>query len=187
VREAGYRITGHELLPIANDETAGDVFDVLGDEARVARHRTALVRYGFSAPIQALSQYGLIHVTVNVFDYGCGRGDDVRGLAANGIAVWGWDPHYAPEERKREADVVNLGFVINVIEDFEERATALRSAFSLARGVLASRRCSELKTPQPVDPTATDSLPVAIPSRSTTARPSLVGSLPMYWVKSRSQ
>src|SRR5215472_7550214 len=31
------------------------------------------------------------------FDYGCGRGDDIRGLAANGIAAYGWDPHYAPE------------------------------------------------------------------------------------------
>jgi DNA phosphorothioation-associated putative methyltransferase len=137
VRETGYRIVGHELVPIANDETVEGLHDLSVDDTSVARHRTALVRYGFSAPIQALSRYGLIHSMAEVFDYGCGRGDDVRGLTANGIAVRGWDPHYAPGEGKREADVVNLGFVINVIEDFEERVTALRGAFALTKGVLA--------------------------------------------------
>ena len=137
VREMGYRIVGHELIPIANDETAEGLYDVPSDDASIARHRTALARYGFSAPIQALSRYGLIHSSTDVFDYGCGRGDDVRGLTANGIAVFGWDPHYAPEETKREADVVNLGFVINVIEDFGERAGALRGAYSLTKRVLA--------------------------------------------------
>jgi DNA phosphorothioation-associated putative methyltransferase len=137
VRETGYRIIGHELVPIANEETAEGPYDVPGDDASIARYRTALVRYGFSAPIQALSRYGFIHSSADVFDYGCGRGDDVRGLSANGIAVRGWDPHYAPDETKREADVVNLGFVINVIEDFEERTTALRGAYALTKGVLA--------------------------------------------------
>jgi DNA phosphorothioation-associated putative methyltransferase len=103
----------------------------------VARHLTALVRYGFSAPVQALARYGFITPSTEVFDYGCGRGDDVRGLAASGIAAHGWDPHYAPDAPKREADVVNLGFVINVIEDLEERIDALHGAYSLAKRVLA--------------------------------------------------
>ena len=137
LRETGYRIVGHELVPIANDETAEGPPDAPGDDASIARYRTALVRYSFSAPIQALSRYGLIHSSADVFDYGCGRGDDVRGLTANGIPVRGWDPYYAPEEAKCEADVVNLGFVINVIEDFEERAAALRGAYALTKKVLA--------------------------------------------------
>jgi DNA phosphorothioation-associated putative methyltransferase len=72
-----------------------------------------------------------------VFDYGCGRGDDVRGLTANGVAACGWDPHYAPDIAKREADVVNLGFVINVIEHIQERIEALQGAYSLSKRVLA--------------------------------------------------
>ena len=71
--------------------------------------------------MQALARYGLINPSIEVMDYGCGRGDDVRGLTANGIEAYGWDPHNAPDGPKREADIVNLGFVINVIEDFDER------------------------------------------------------------------
>ena len=40
----------------------------LSDETAVARHRTALVRYSFSAPIQALSRYGLIHSSTEVLE-----------------------------------------------------------------------------------------------------------------------
>jgi DNA phosphorothioation-associated putative methyltransferase len=109
----------------------------IGVGRAVARHLTALVRSGFSAPIQALARYGLINDHTEVFDYGCGRGDDVRGLVANGITARGWDPHYAPNEPKRTADIVNLGFVINVIEDFDERVEAARCAFALTKKVLA--------------------------------------------------
>ncbi|NKA16647.1 MAG: DNA phosphorothioation-associated putative methyltransferase [Alphaproteobacteria bacterium] len=49
----------------------------------------------------------------------------------------GWDPHFAPDTELHESDVVNIGFVINVIEDAAERADALRRAFSLSRRVLS--------------------------------------------------
>src|SRR5262245_5923034 len=137
VREKGYQIVGHDLIPIANDEATDVTTEAPTNGGAVARHLTALVRYGFSAPVQALARYGLITPSVEVFDYGCGRGDDVRGLAANGITAYGWDPHYAPGVPKREADVVNLGFVINVIEDVDERIEALHGAYSLAKRVLA--------------------------------------------------
>jgi hypothetical protein len=105
VRESGYQIVDHELIPIANDEfNEGTGASVLDDDP-VARHLTALVRSGFSAPIQALARYGLINECTEVFDYGCGRGDDVRGLSENGIKAAGWDPYYAAEESKQEADV----------------------------------------------------------------------------------
>jgi DNA phosphorothioation-associated putative methyltransferase len=54
-----------------------------------------------------------------------------------GISVGGWDPHYAPENEIQSADVVNLGFVVNVIEDAAERVEAIQKAFSLANKVLA--------------------------------------------------
>jgi DNA phosphorothioation-associated putative methyltransferase len=137
VREKGYQIVGHDLIPIANDEATDVTTAAPTNGGAVARHLTALVRYGFSAPVQALARYGLITPSIEVFDYGCGRGDDVRGLAANGIAAYGWDPYYAPDGTKREADVVNLGFVINVIEDLGERIEALQGAYSFTKRVLA--------------------------------------------------
>jgi DNA phosphorothioation-associated putative methyltransferase len=59
----------------------------------------------------------LLDGTHSLFDYGCGRGDDLRGLRENGIEAQGWDPYFAPDEPVVAADIVNLGFVINVIED----------------------------------------------------------------------
>ena len=137
VRETGYQIVGHEFIPIANDEDTNATSETTTNDCSIARHMTALVRHGFSAPVQALARYGLIDQSVEVFDYGCGRGDDIRGLTANGINAFGWDPHYAPQEPRRAADVVNLGFVINVIEDFDERVEALCGAYALAKKVLA--------------------------------------------------
>lgn len=140
VREKGYRIAGNELVPIGNDEAEeGDI----GEEQaplysgwRAARHLTALVRYGFSAPVQTLARYGFLDGSNTLFDYGCGRGDDVRGLVENGITASGWDPYHAPDNPITSADIVNLGFVINVIEDFNERLEALTRAFSLAEQLL---------------------------------------------------
>ena len=107
------------------------------DLAEVARHRTAIVRDRLSAPMQALARHGLLTPERSVFDYGCGQGDDVRALQASGIRVAGWDPHFAPKTPQTRADIVNLGFVLNVIEDPNERVQAARKAFSLARQCLA--------------------------------------------------
>lgn len=140
VREKGYRIVGHQLLPIGNDESEepegreGPVSLHAGWQA--ARHLTALTRYGFSAPVQTLARYGFLDGSLRVFDYGCGRGDDVRGLVENGIEAGGWDPYYAADNPIRAADIVNLGFVVNVIEDHDERLEALTRAWSLAGRLL---------------------------------------------------
>ena len=79
---------------------------------------------------------GLIVPGVTVFDYGCGHGQDIELLAAQGIACDGWDPAFRPDSPKHPADVVNLGYVLNVIEDVEERTEALRQAWGLARRLL---------------------------------------------------
>jgi DNA phosphorothioation-associated putative methyltransferase len=104
---------------------------------QVARHRTAISRSRLSAPMQALLRWGFIGDAETVLDYGCGRGDDVRTLTAAGIQAAGWDPHFAPDTPLQPADVVNLGFVLNVIEDPHERTEALHRAFALARRVLS--------------------------------------------------
>lgn len=135
IAERGYELVGHDLLPIANALTP-PTFNIV-EEQEIQRHLTALSRGNFSAPVQALWRHGLINPERHFFDYGCGRGDDVRGLLANGIDASGWDPHYAAAEEKRIADTVNIGFVINVIEDFAERVQALQGAYACTAGVLS--------------------------------------------------
>jgi len=105
--------------------------------AAVLRHRTAMARRGLSTPMQALWRHGYVGGSLTVLDYGCGRGDDLSALEAHGVEARGWDPHFRPEGPREESDVVNLGFVLNVIEDPDERRQALSQAYGLARRVLA--------------------------------------------------
>ena len=53
---------------------------------------------------------------------------DVETLIEAGFNAGGWDLHYFPETELKPADVVNLGFVLNVIEDAIEREDALKNA-----------------------------------------------------------
>jgi DNA phosphorothioation-associated putative methyltransferase len=99
----------------------------------VARHRTALTRTRLSRPVALALDDNLLGPDLTFFDYGCGRGDDIRHLTALGIAAAGWDPTHHPAVEHRPADVVNLGYVTNVIEDPHERAETLRAAWSLTR------------------------------------------------------
>lgn len=90
---------------------------------------------------------GLVRPDTRVLDYGCGHGEDMRQLQARGIVCDGWDPVFRPDGERKAADVVNLGYVINVIEDAAERAEVLRSAWSLTESVLivAGRLAIEAK------------------------------------------
>jgi DNA phosphorothioation-associated putative methyltransferase len=48
----------------------------------------------------------------------------------------GWDPVHRPETERRPSPVVNLGYVVNVIENPAERQETLRQAWQLAERVL---------------------------------------------------
>jgi DNA phosphorothioation-associated putative methyltransferase len=106
------------------------------EHAAIPRHKTAIRRGDFSRPVKCLLRDGLLGKDVSFFDYGCGRGEDIELLAVEGIACDGWDPAYRPDSPRQQADVVNLGYVINVIEDPAERAATLRAAWGLCRYLL---------------------------------------------------
>lgn len=78
----------------------------------------------------------LIRDDCTVLDYGCGRGEDVSLLQKDGLKAEGWDPYFRPEAPLQPADVVNLGYVLNVIENPLERRETLRKAYALARRAL---------------------------------------------------
>ena len=60
----------------------------------------------------------------------------MRRLSAQGIVCEGWDPFHKPDGKRQSADVVNLGYVLNVIERATERSETIRSAWKLANQLL---------------------------------------------------
>lgn len=100
------------------------------------RARTAIGRAEPSRPLKCILADGLLPSGTHLFDYGCGRGDDLRHLAMLGIDASGWDPVHRPEADRRRASVVNIGYVVNVIENPAERQETLRKAWALAEQVL---------------------------------------------------
>jgi DNA phosphorothioation-associated putative methyltransferase len=137
IQRRGYSLVGDEFLPKGNDVSHSRELPGQDLDEPIRRHLTALSRSGISAPVQMLVRHGLLRPGMTFFDYGCGRGSDVSALSSDGIAARGWDPYYLPETTIVPADVVNLGFVVNVIEDPAERIEAITRAFGLARTVMS--------------------------------------------------
>jgi len=78
----------------------------------------------------------ILNPDTTFFDYGCGYGGDVQRVGNLGYTSAGWDPYYYPDIPRTAADVVNLGYVLNVIEDPEERRQSLIQAWELTQKVL---------------------------------------------------
>ena len=100
------------------------------------RARTAIGRANLSRPFQCAIGDGLIGADSRILDYGCGRGDDLRRLSAMGYAANGWDPVHRLDGDRSPSPVVNLGYVVNVIENFDERREVLSRAWALTEKVL---------------------------------------------------
>jgi hypothetical protein len=131
LNEKGLMIHGHRL-----ERGQQTISATTGPEPLIERHKTAMTRYDLSKPVKTLLEYGMLKAEATFFDYGCGQGSDVRGLQALGHTAEGWDPVHRPEVAKREADIVNMGYVLNVIEDPAERLEALVDAYRHARRLL---------------------------------------------------
>ena len=145
----GFRINWERLLAVRRLAFEGHslvcLTPVLDDSAAEAscapsitvdRHKTALTRYDLSKPVRSLLEHGQLPPGSRFLDYGCGLGTDVRAIRELGFEAVGWDPIYAPEAVRTEADVVNLGYVLNVIEDPVERLDTLASAWRLTKRLL---------------------------------------------------
>lgn len=122
------------LHPKADRDTAEIV--TISEGIEVERHRTAIDRNQLSAPMQVLARHNYLNGEYTVLDYGCGKGDDLRELEAHGIDISGWDPVHFPDGELINGDIVNLGFVLNVIEEREERNETLRRAWEYADKLL---------------------------------------------------
>ncbi|MCU0567738.1 MAG: DNA phosphorothioation-associated putative methyltransferase [Oculatellaceae cyanobacterium Prado106] len=120
---------GHTLIPRSPLQ---DSFPGI----KIDRHKAAIHRNDFSKPVRLAIEAGLLPPESRFFDYGCGQGGDMERVKQLGYDSSGWDPYYRPEVPRIEADVVNLGYVINVIESQAERREALINAWQLTQKVL---------------------------------------------------
>lgn len=100
------------------------------------RRLTAIGRAALSVPARQAFADRQLGPERTILDYGCGRGGDVRSLERLDCRITGWDPYYRPETKLEQADVVLLTYVLNVIEDPEERRNTLMRAWQLAKTVL---------------------------------------------------
>lgn len=113
-----------------------EVTDIDWGTSVAQQHRAVIERGALSQPIRLAVDLGLIDSDTTVFDYGCGCGEDLHGLANAGISASGWDPRFRPDAAKNAADVVNLGYVINVIPDMAERHNVVLDAWRLTERAL---------------------------------------------------
>jgi len=77
---------------------------------------TAIKRTKLSTPMQWLIDNDHITSNDHILDYGCGRGDDAAELG-----ITGYDPHHRPEMPEGFFDIVTCVYVLNVLEDPQER------------------------------------------------------------------
>ena len=133
LRRCGFAYEKHTLVKVSKSHFSTANLD---EASAVERHRTAIKRYDLSRPIKLALERGLIEKTSTIFDYGCGHGMDIDALQGLGYSISGWDPAFRPKEPKIEAGIVNLGYVLNVIENPKERVETLKDSFALAKRVL---------------------------------------------------
>lgn len=84
----------------------------------IARHRTAIDRNKLSAPMQSLLRHNYFEGQYTIFDYGCGKGDDLTILRENAIEAKGWDPVYNPDEPKNASDVMKRYTRVGILTSF---------------------------------------------------------------------
>jgi DNA phosphorothioation-associated putative methyltransferase len=102
----------------------------------IERHKTAIDRYSLSTPVQSLYRHNYLNGEYTFFDYGCGKGDDLKIIKELGVKACGWDPVYQTDGKVQKADIVNLGFVINIIDCPNERTQILKKAYNLSKKIL---------------------------------------------------
>jgi DNA phosphorothioation-associated putative methyltransferase len=136
LRRLRFSYCGHTLVGVERGPWQPSPQDQEAIEPLVERHRTAIKRYDLSKPVKIALDRGVLQKHHTFFDYGCGHGMDIEAPSALGYTASGWDPAFRSNALLIEADVVNLGYVLNVIEEPNERIATLRKAFALSKQAL---------------------------------------------------
>ncbi len=128
LQECNVKIEGHQVIFLNKSFES--------EEIKIERHKAAIHRPNLSKPVRLALEAGLFNENTTFFDYGCGHGEDIKRISDRGFTCSGWDPFYRPHTERISAEVVNLGYVINVIEKLNERREALLKAWELCQKAL---------------------------------------------------
>jgi len=137
-REGWLKYLGYCGVEI-KDHTVVELFKYGNSELsipKIERHKAAMLRNSLSKPLRLVLEADLFVDGETFFDYGCGYGGDIKHIAEEGYAASGWDPYYQRDSPQIQADIVNIGYVINVIESLGERRSALLNAWGLTKKIL---------------------------------------------------
>jgi hypothetical protein len=121
-RSIGTRLAWEQRLAQCNVAFQGhtlvhrSLLNAQSAQVKIDRHKAAISRNDLSKPMRLALEAGLFSEKTTFFDYGCGQSGDLERVAKLGYTSAGWDPYYRPNTALTTADVVNLGYVINVIE-----------------------------------------------------------------------
>lgn len=99
---------------------------------KIDRWKTAIHRKSPSKPTTIA--YENNYIKGNVFDWGCGNGRDTKYLKELGLTVWSYDKYLKPKPTPSEIDfslidTIICNYVINVIEDKNERSKLIKNLF----------------------------------------------------------
>jgi len=129
LQEFNVTIREHQVISLQSDRQ-------IQYQPKIERHKAAIHRPDLSKPVRLALEAGLFSEDSTFFDYGCGHGEDIKWIRDRGFPSVGWDPYYQPQSDRTPADIVNLGYVINVIEAQPERREALIKAWDITQRVL---------------------------------------------------
>ena len=108
----------------------------------IHREKTAITRNKLSRPMKKLYDDGKFDGKT-VLDYGAGKGFDVEYLKDNGVNIDGFEPFASDKYReipKEHYDVVTCNYVLNVIEDPQERLEVIEKMKALGDEVYITVR-----------------------------------------------
>jgi len=136
LQEYNVELKDHQVILLPSPKGRGAGGEGLKKDIKIDRHKAAIHRPDLSKPVRLALEAGLFTENTTFFDYGCGHGEDIKRISGRGFTSTGWDPYYRPKSDRTSAEIVNLGYIINVIESQIERREALIKAWELTQKVL---------------------------------------------------
>ncbi|GBO55075.1 hypothetical protein APA_3125 [Pseudanabaena sp. lw0831] len=133
LQEYNVKLKGHQVILLPSPSGKGTEGE---GNIKIDRHKAAIHRPDLSKPVRLALEAGLFTESSTFFDYGCGHGEDIKRISDRGFTSSGWDPYYRPQCDRTSAEIVNLGYILNVIESQIERREALIKAWELTQKVL---------------------------------------------------
>ena len=136
LQEYNVELKDHQVILLPSSSGRGSGVEGLKEDIKIDRHKAAIHRPDLSKPVRLALEAGLFTESSTFFDYGCGHGEDIKRISDRGFTSNGWDPYYRTQSDRTSAEIVNLGYIINVIESQIERREALIKAWELTQKVL---------------------------------------------------